>query len=471
MDIQLSADAFISNDAVQLTDSQSSLGWATYSSIIPSQALASFSTHFQFSITALNGSGDDLTLFFAPSGLQSYGPLSQVQLFLSQNPGSAIPSKPERPVLWYTLDPSQFLPRFVKVGIFASAGIETETHIVYAWSFSYRDSSHALTAPPAPIRKKKHHNFIIISIILVIAITITIILIRWLCRSATGEVGKKTKDKLNRPSLESVDRDGEEEDSDDELDKRLARAIQSARKFSYDELCIASKNFSPEEEIGEGGFGKVYRGSLPGTNQAVAVKRMNLNSNQGQKVYESEVIINGNLTHRNLVEFLGCCHRKGEKLLVYELLPNGSLDKYIFQSPKGPLDWDKRYIIARDVAVGLVYLHLDRRENILHRDIKEDNVMLDSDFRAKLGDFGLARALKSEDEEHWHNSMPYGTFGYVVLEYATERKFSRESNVFSFGALALAIACGKRPVDKALMLESNLTHPIHMLRMHKCLQN
>ncbi|XP_059064900.1 probable L-type lectin-domain containing receptor kinase S.7 [Cryptomeria japonica] len=375
--------------------------------------------------------------------VEYYGALAQLQVFLSYNPAGATPSKPENPVLWYDIDLSQFLPHNVKIGISAYTGIEIETHMVYLWSFSCQDSLGALPTTQAPIRKKKHQNFIIIIIVLVLAITITIMLIIWRSRS-TRDLGNSV-DKLERGVVK--------EESDEELDKQIARAVQTLHKFSYAELSAATDNFSENQKIGDGGFGSVYLGILAGTNQAVAVKRMDPNSKGGQGEYVSEVIKNSKLTHCNLVEVLGWCHQNGNMLLVYELLPNGSLDKYIFEDPKGPLDWDKRYAIACDVASGLVYLHHDRREAVLHKDIKAANVMLDSDFRAKLGDFGLARALESEEEEL--TNTKYGTVGYMAPELALTGIASRESDVFSFGALTLEIACGKRPVDNSLAQHHN----------------
>jgi serine/threonine protein kinase len=149
------------------------------------------------------------------------------------------------------------------------------------------------------------------------------------------------------------------------------------------------------------------------------------------------------------VKFLAWSHRNGDLLLVYELLPNGSLDKYIHEKSEAPLDWDRRYNIACDVASALVYLHEDRHESVLHRDIKASNVMLDSNFKAKLGDFGLARMV--EREKDGRTTTAVGTIGYIAPESVTTGKATRESDVFSFGAFALEIACGRRPADWSLI--------------------
>ncbi|XP_057868318.2 L-type lectin-domain containing receptor kinase IX.1-like [Cryptomeria japonica] len=242
---------------------------------------------------------------------------------------------------------------------------------------------------------------------------------------------------------------GDGKKSDEELNESLRLAVLPATPFAYDDLSAATHNFSEDEKIGEGGFGSVYRGTLPGTNEAVAVKRISPTARQGKKEYISEVIINSQLTHHNLVRFLGWCHRNDDFLLVYELLPNGSLDKYLFGEAEAVLNWDRRYSIACDVASALVYLHEDRHNSVLHRDIKASNVMLDSKFKAKLGDFGIARVV--ERERGGHTTVLAGTIGYIAPEAVMTGKATRESDVFSFGALALEIACGRRPADRSLI--------------------
>ncbi|XP_057868314.2 L-type lectin-domain containing receptor kinase IX.1-like [Cryptomeria japonica] len=242
---------------------------------------------------------------------------------------------------------------------------------------------------------------------------------------------------------------GEAEETDEELNKLLRQAAQSVRSFPYADLCTATNNFSDTHKIGSGGFGCVYKGTLPGTKASVAVKRVSPTSKQGKNQYVSEVIINSKLTHHNLVRFLGWCHRKDDLLLVYELLSNGSLDKYLFGETEAALNWDRRYSIACDIASAVVYLHEDRHESVVHRDIKASNVMLDSNFKAKLGDFGLARVM--EREKGGHTTVPAGTIGYIAPECVTRGKATRESDMFSFGALALEIVCGRRPADWSLI--------------------
>ncbi|XP_059064550.1 L-type lectin-domain containing receptor kinase IX.1-like [Cryptomeria japonica] len=226
-------------------------------------------------------------------------------------------------------------------------------------------------------------------------------------------------------------------------DRWIEKSVHSVREFLYDELVAATGNFS--NVIGEGGSGKVYKGTLSNTDKMVAVKRIKSNSDQGKKEFESEVIINSNILHRNLVKFLGWCHQKDDFYLVYEYLCGNSLDKYILGKPRSVLCWVNRYRIACNIASVLHYLHENCPETILHRDIKAANVMLDSDLTAKLGDFGLARKLKPGKEEH--TTCQAGSFGYMAPEILQTGKATRESDVYSFGALALAIACGKQPAD------------------------
>ncbi|KAL3512525.1 hypothetical protein ACH5RR_025242 [Cinchona calisaya] len=219
-----------------------------------------------------------------------------------------------------------------------------------------------------------------------------------------------------------------------------------AKKFSYNELSKATNNFAVGEKLGEGGFGSVFRGCLRETNNScyIAVKRVSRESKQGVKEYASEVKIISQLRHRNLVQLIGWCHEKGELLLVYEFMPNGSLDSHLFKE-RSLLSWVARYKIARDLASALLYLHEEWEQCVVHRDIKSSNVMLDSNFNAKLGDFGLARLV--DHEKGAQTTLLAGTMGYMAPECATTGKASKESDVYSFGIVALEIACGRKPID------------------------
>ncbi|MFS7923303.1 putative protein kinase RLK-Pelle-L-LEC family [Helianthus anomalus] len=185
----------------------------------------------------------------------------------------------------------------------------------------------------------------------------------------------------------------------------------AAKRYSYGELILATNNFSDDQKLGQGGFGSVYKGYLPREAMAVAVKKISQGSKQGKKEYMAEVKINGNLIrHRNLVPLIGWCHDESQFLLVYEYMPNGSLDSHLF-GKKSPLKWSVRYKIAMGLASALLYLHEEVERCVVHRDIKTSNIMLDSRFNMKLGDFGLARLMG-----HEQTTALAGTLGYMAPE-------------------------------------------------------
>ncbi|GMJ14482.1 hypothetical protein HRI_005117400 [Hibiscus trionum] len=216
------------------------------------------------------------------------------------------------------------------------------------------------------------------------------------------------------------------------------------RKFSLNELARATSDFSTENKLGEGGFGSVYRGFLRDLDTYIAVKRVSKASKQGIKEYASEVKIISRLRHKNLVKLIGWCHDRGELLLVYEFMPNGSLDTHLFKG-KSLLTWETRYKIVQDLASALLYLHEEGDYCVLHRDIKTNNIMLDSSFNAKLGDFGLARLV--DHSKGLKNTLLAGTVGYIAPECSSSGKASKESYVYSLGVVALEIACGRRSIE------------------------
>jgi hypothetical protein len=228
------------------------------------------------------------------------------------------------------------------------------------------------------------------------------------------------------------------------------------KRFSFKELAHATNNFNDEEKLGQGGFGGVYRGFLQDLNSFVAVKRVSKGSNQGIKEYASEVKIISRLGHRNLVQLIGWCHERGELLLVYEFMTNRSLGTHLF-TEESLLIWAMRYKVAQGLASALLYLHEEWEQCVVHRDIKSSNIMLDSNFIAKLGDFGLARLV-----DHLKGSQTTvlaGTMGYMAPECVTTGKASKESDVYSFGIVALEISCGRKPIkhnapeDQVVMVE------------------
>ncbi|CAN1189099.1 L-type lectin-domain containing receptor kinase IX.1 [Linum perenne] len=234
------------------------------------------------------------------------------------------------------------------------------------------------------------------------------------------------------------------------------------RKFTFQELARATNNFDDgSNKLGEGGFGGVYRGYLKVKSDVVAVKRVSKKSRQGIREFAAEVKIISRLRHRNLVRLIGWCHEKEELLLVYEFLTNGSLDLHLFKQKDVNLllNWETRYKIAKGLASGMLYLHEEWEQCVVHRDIKSSNVMLDSNFRAKLGDFGLARLV--DHDKGSQTTMLAGTIGYVAPECAMTGKASRESDIYSFGVVALEIATGRKP---AVMMKLENQCFVHLVK-------
>ncbi|XP_059438061.1 G-type lectin S-receptor-like serine/threonine-protein kinase At4g27290 isoform X2 [Corylus avellana] len=226
--------------------------------------------------------------------------------------------------------------------------------------------------------------------------------------------------------------------------------------FDLAAIANATDNFSNNNKLGEGGFGPVYKGTLP-EGRDIAVKRLSKNSGQGLNEFKNEVIIIAKLQHRNLVKLLGCCIQENENMLIYEYMPNKSLDSFIFdQANRKLLDWHKRINIIRGVAKGLLYLHEDSRLRIIHRDLKASNILLDSNMNPKISDFGLAKSFGGDQVDSKTNRI-IGTYGYMSPEYAVHGQYSIKSDVFSFGVLVLEIVSGKK--------NRGFCHPDHHLNL------
>ncbi|ONK74688.1 uncharacterized protein A4U43_C03F9120 [Asparagus officinalis] len=212
--------------------------------------------------------------------------------------------------------------------------------------------------------------------------------------------------------------------------------------FDFATIAASIDYFSDENKLGEGGFGPVYKGTLE-DNQEIAVKRLAKTSIQGLEEFKNEIVLIAKLQHRNLVRLLGCCIQGEERMLIYEYMPNRSLDAFLFEKERAALlDWKMRHQIIVGIARGLLYLHQDSRFRIIHRDLKASNILLDEDMNPKISDFGMARIFGG-DETDFNTRKVVGT-GYMSPEYAMDGIFSVKSDVFSFGVLVLEIISGKK---------------------------
>ncbi|KAJ8459107.1 hypothetical protein OPV22_032033 [Ensete ventricosum] len=219
------------------------------------------------------------------------------------------------------------------------------------------------------------------------------------------------------------------------------------REFEFRVLNKATDNFDEKMKLGKGGFGEVYKGMLPGENKAVAVKKFS-RDNSRQDDFLKELTIINRLRHKHLVPLVGWCYTSGMLLLVYDYMPNGSLDQHLFGGPDMPiLNWERRYNVITGVASALHYLHDEYEQRVVHRDLKASNIMLDANFNARLGDFGLARAIETDRTSYAEielGGVP-GTMGYIAPECFHTGKATCESDVFGFGAVVLEVVCGRRP--------------------------
>ncbi|KAL2549611.1 L-type lectin-domain containing receptor kinase S.4 [Forsythia ovata] len=321
-------------------------------------------------------------------------------------------SKPSLSVLSFAVDLSPIFMDYMYVGFSASTGLLASSHYIFGWSFKMNGQAQSLdlsSLPSLPGPKKNQMPLI-------------------LCTSLSGAVFMKSKN----------------------IDVTEAWELDiGPHRFSYEELKKATSGFRDKELLGFGGFGRVYKGTLPNSNTQVAVKRIYHDSKQGLREFVSEIVSIGRLRHRNLVQLLGWCRRRGDLLLVYDFMPNGSLDKFLFDEPKMILTWVQRFKIIKGVASGLLYLHEEWEQTVIHRDIKAGNVLLDSELNGRLGDFGLAKLY-----EHGANpstTKVVGTLGYLAPELTKTGRPTTRTDVYAFGALLLEIVCGRRPIEaKAL---------------------
>lgn len=235
-------------------------------------------------------------------------------------------------------------------------------------------------------------------------------------------------------------------------DLKLAAQL---RRFTFNELKCATRNFRPESLLGEGGFGCVFKGWIeengtapmkPGTGLTVAVKTLNHDGLQGHKEWVAEVDFLGNLQHPHLVKLVGYCIEDDQRLLVYEFMPRGSLENHLFRR-SFPLPWAIRMKIALGAAKGLAFLHEEAERPVIYRDFKTSNILLDVEYNAKLSDFGLAKDGPEGDKTHVSTRV-MGTYGYAAPEYVMTGHLTSKSDVYSFGVVLLEMMSGRRSMDK-----------------------
>ncbi|KAH7651980.1 Non-specific serine/threonine protein kinase protein [Dioscorea alata] len=248
----------------------------------------------------------------------------------------------------------------------------------------------------------------------------------------------------NTESSSSISRVGEE-----------LKVASQLRKFTFNELKSATRNFRPESLLGEGGFGCVFKGWIeengtapvkPGTGLTVAVKTLNHDGLQGHKEWLAEVNFLGDLLHPNLVKLIGYCIEDDQRLLVYEFMPRGSLENHLFRRSL-PLPWAIRMKIALGAAKGLAFLHEEAERPVIYRDFKTSNILLDAEYNAKLSDFGLAKDGPEGDKTHVSTRV-MGTYGYAAPEYVMTGHLTSKSDVYSFGVVLLEMMTGRRSMDK-----------------------
>ncbi|KAJ8767911.1 hypothetical protein K2173_020851 [Erythroxylum novogranatense] len=235
-------------------------------------------------------------------------------------------------------------------------------------------------------------------------------------------------------------------------DLRQNSGYNNVNIFTYQEMTLATKHFRPEFILGEGGFGVVYKGIIDQTVRLgyetthVAIKELNPDGLQGDREWLAEVKYLGQLRHSNLVKLIGYCCEDEHRLIVYEYMASGSLEKHLFRRVGCTLTWPKRMKIALDAAKGLAYLHgLER--SVIYRDLKTANILLDADFNAKLSDFGLAKDGPMGDQTHVSTRV-MGTYGYAAPEYVMTGHLTARSDVYGFGVVLLELLLGRRALDK-----------------------
>ncbi|KAJ4751639.1 Concanavalin A-like lectin protein kinase family protein [Rhynchospora pubera] len=335
-------------------------------------------------------------------------------------------TRPEIPLVTSLVNFSDIVLDEMFVGFSSSTGAASGLHYVSGWSFSLQGTAQALDISNLPsIPRNSTQRNKSPSMVLPVVLPLTVGLLVFTSVIGFFFLVRRIK------KFAEIKEDWELE--------------YGPHRISYKDLFDATKGFNDKNLIGSGGFGQVYKGTLPKSRVKVAVKRISHHSKQGVREFVSEIASLSRLRHRNLVQLLGYCRRQGELFLVYDFVENGSLDKFLFDGEKPALRWSERFKVIKDVATGLLYLHEGWEQVVVHRDIKASNVLLDANHNGKLSDFGLARLY-----DHGTNPQTthiVGTLGYLAPEISRTGKATTSSDVFAFGVFLLEVVCAKRPME------------------------
>ncbi|CAA0835865.1 Lectin-domain containing receptor kinase VI.4 [Striga hermonthica] len=337
--------------------------------------------------------------------------------------------KPIHPLISRPIDLSTVLiDQGMYVGFSAATGEQTSSHYILGWSFQlngpadHLDLARLPVVPPDDDNSSPSRTNLRTALIATLSVVLFILLAALAGRVFYRKVAS---------SFEMLE-DWE---------------LESPHRFRHVDLYRATGGFKESAKIGSGGFGCVYKGILLSTGCEVAVKRIKSNNRiQGMREFAAEIESLGRLRHKNLINLQGWCKYKDDLLLVYDYIPNGSLESLLYSSKKTgrTLTWEQRFNIIEGVASGLLYLHEEWEKVVIHRDVKSSNVLIDRDMNPKLGDFGLARLYDHGKIDHTTNVV--GTIGYIAPELARTGKASKGTDVFAYGILLLEVACGRGPV-------------------------
>ncbi|KAM7275074.1 hypothetical protein ACFE04_016940 [Oxalis oulophora] len=335
-----------------------------------------------------------------------------------------VQSQPDKPILTANIDLKSIVNQYSYFGFAAATSNNIELHCVLRWNLTVEVLSE--TNDDSGLKLKLGLGIGISVLILVVLVIAGLSFHTWKKRRAAMR-------------------------SESNIMGKLKTLPGMPKEFSFSDLKKATNGFDDKQKLGQGGYGVVYKGLLPKENVLVAVKKFSRDDLQGEDDFLAELMIINRLRHKHLVRLLGWCHQSGSLLLVYDYMPNGSLDNHLFsdgQSQKTSLGWRFRYNIIQGVASALHYLHNEYDQVVVHRDLKASNIMLDDQFNARLGDFGLARALENEKTSYAEVEGVPGTMGYIAPECFHTGKATCESDVFAFGAVLLEVVCGQRPWTK-----------------------